>query len=173
MYPYLKALHIIFFVTWFAGLFYTVRLFVYNTEAFKKAGQAQLTMVNQFNIMIRRLWLAITWPSCLLTLFFGGWLLTYYPVLPHWLLVKLIFVAALVTYHLSLHAIYLQQRRLVFRYSHRMLRIWNELPTVFLVVIVFLAVTKSANSAGVTLPAAVLLIALIFGFLRLSGKLKA
>ena len=63
MYAYLKALHIIFIVTWFAGLFYIVRLFIYNTEAGDKDAVERDILRRQFGIMMKRLWYGITWPS--------------------------------------------------------------------------------------------------------------
>jgi protoporphyrinogen IX oxidase len=68
LYPYLKALHIIFVVTWFAGMFYLPRLFIYNTEAGDKPAVERDVLRNQFGIMMRRLWYGITWPSAVLTL---------------------------------------------------------------------------------------------------------
>ncbi len=143
---YIKALHIIFVVTWFAGLFYTVRLFIYNREARDKAEPEKTILQNQFNIMIKRLWYGITWPSCILTLFFGGWLLHYYAQLPAWLWIKLVFVSGLFLYHLSLHVLYRQQRKGIFKYSSHQLRMWNEVATVFLVAIVMLVVVQTALS---------------------------
>jgi len=142
-YFYLKALHIIFVVTWFAGLFYTVRLFIYHREAQGKAEPERSLLSSQFVIMTRRLWLGITWPSCLLTLTFGAGLLTYNYPFPRWLWIKLAWVAALLAYHVSLHILYRQQRAGIFRFSSRQLRIWNEVATVFLVAIVMLAVVRS------------------------------
>ena len=69
MFLYIKALHIIFIVTWFSGLFYIVRLFIYNTEAGQKAEPEKSILQRQFSIMIKRLWLGITWPSAVLTFF--------------------------------------------------------------------------------------------------------
>ncbi len=71
MYNYIKALHIIFIVTWFSGLFYMVRLFIYHTEAAGKPEPARSILQEQFRLMIRRLWMGITWPSAILTLIFG------------------------------------------------------------------------------------------------------
>ena len=67
---YVKALHIIFIVTWFSGLFYIVRLFIYNTEALTEPEPAAGILQKQFSLMIKRLWLGITWPSAVLTLIF-------------------------------------------------------------------------------------------------------
>lgn len=146
MYYYVKALHIIFIVTWFSGMFYIVRLFIYNTEAELREEAEKNVLRSQFNMMIRRLWLGITWPSAILTLGFGGWMWALYGTLPGWLLVKLVFVAGLYAYHLSLHSIYRQQMRGVFSYSSQQLRIWNELATIFLVAIVMIVVVKQGLS---------------------------
>jgi putative membrane protein len=146
MYLYIKALHIIFIVTWFSGMFYIVRLFIYNTEAGEKEEIEKNILRKQFSIMIKRLWLGITWPSAILTLLFGGWLWSMLGALPAWLLVKLCFVAGLYIYHLTLHAIYKQQMKGVFKYSSQKLRIWNEVATIFLVAIVMLVVVKQSLS---------------------------
>ena len=129
MYLYIKALHIIFIVTWFAGLFYIVRLFIYNTEAAEKSEPEKSILQQQFGIMIKRLWLGITWPSAVLTLIFGPWMWYIYGSLPKWLMIKLFFVVLLYAYHFSLHAIYKQQQHGVFKFSSQQLRIWNEVAT--------------------------------------------
>ncbi len=146
MYNYIKALHIIFVVTWFSGLFYTVRLFIYNTEAGEKSDVEKAILHPQFNTMIKRLWFGITWPSAVLTLIFGTWLLVLYGRIPPWLWTKLFFVTALFLYHLSLHYIFNQQMEGRFRYTSKNLRIWNEVATIFLVTIVMLVVVKQQLS---------------------------
>ena len=146
MYLYIKALHIIFIVTWFSGMFYIVRLFIYNTEASVKEEPEKNILQNQFSIMIRRLWLGITWPSAILTLIFGSWLWSLYGFFPQWLVIKLCFVAGLYLYHFSLHIIYKQQAKGVFKYTSQQLRIWNEMATIFLVAIVMLVVVKQNMS---------------------------
>lgn len=146
-YFYLKALHIIFVVTWFSGMFYLGRLFIYNREAQDKPETERAVLQPQFNLMIRRLLFGITWPSAILTLIFGGSLFSYYyPHVPAWLWIKLGLVLLLFAYHLSLHRIYRQQRVLSFRQTSTQLRMWNEVPTVFLVAIVMLAVVKQSLS---------------------------
>lgn len=155
MYNYLKALHIIFIVTWFAGMFYIVRLYIYNTEANSKPEPERSILHKNFSVMIKRLWLGITWPSAILTLIFGPWVMfhSYFQwyrllFLPagKWLLIKLIFVVLLYVYHFTLHAIYKQQAKGVFNYSSQQLRLWNEVATIFLVPIVMLATVKSGIS---------------------------
>ena len=153
MYEYIKALHIIFIVTWFAGMFYIVRLFIYNTEANEKPEPEKTILQRQFSVMIKRLWLGITWPSAFLTCIFGPWVMLngnwdkrLFEEGGKWLLIKLIFVILLYVYHFSLHTIYKQQKRGIFKYSSQQLRIWNEVATVFLVPIVMLATVKSSIS---------------------------
>jgi putative membrane protein len=153
MYQYLKALHIIFMVTWFAGLFYMPRFFIYNTEATSKPEMEQKILRNQFEIMMRRLWLGITWPSAVLTLiigpvvmFVGHWQQTLFEPQGRWLLIKLIFVIFLYLYFFTLHRVYREQLKGIFKYSSQQLRIWNEVATIFLVAIVMLAVVKKSLS---------------------------
>jgi putative membrane protein len=153
MYFYLKALHIVFIVTWFAGMFYIVRLFIYNTEANEKAEPERMILQRQFNLMIKRLWFGITWPSAVLTLILGPWVMlngNWENKLTdpegRWLLIKLVFVLLLYFYHFSLHSIYKQQSKGIFKYSSQKLRVWNEVATIFLVAIVMLATVKSGMS---------------------------
>jgi len=146
MYNYIKALHIIFIVTWFSGMFYIVRLFIYNTEANDKPEPERSILVSQFSIMIKRLWLGITWPSAILTLIFGPWMWYLMGATPDWLMVKLCFVIGLYAYFFTLNAIYKQQAKGIFKYSSQKLRIWNEVATIFLIAIVMLAVVKNSMS---------------------------
>src|SRR5215831_20614392 len=152
-YLYLKSIHIIFIVTWFAGMFYIVRLYIYNTEANLKSEPERSILQKHFNIMIRRLWLGITWPSAILTLILGPWVMVnggWDKLLMQdsgkWLLIKLIFVFFLYIYHFTLHSIYKQQAKGIFKYSSNQLRILNEVATIFLVPIVILATVKSSIS---------------------------
>lgn len=147
MYNYIKALHIIFIVTWFSGMFYIVRLFIYNREAQDKSAQEKDILTSQFSIMIKRLWLGITWPSALLTLFLGIWMWRLFGSLPNWLAIKLCLVGLLYLYHLTLHYIYLQQLKGIFSWSSDQLRLWNELATLFLISIVLLVVVKQSLNA--------------------------
>jgi len=153
MYFYLKALHIIFIVTWFAGMFYMPRFFIYNTEALEKGEPEKTILQKQFRIMMSRLWYGITWPSAVLTLAFGptvmitgGWNKMILEPGGRWLLIKLFFVLFLYLYHFSLHRIYKQQMQGVFRYTSQQLRIWNEVATIFLIAIVMLATVKQGLS---------------------------
>lgn len=142
---YVRALHIIFVVTWFAGLFYMPRLFVYAAEASREEDHKRDILIGQFTLMQRRLWFGITWPSAVLTLIFGLWMLdTIGWFISGWLWVKLGFVVGLYLYHLSLHHIFRTQQRGEFRYTGNQLRIWNEVATIFLVAIVFLVELRNA-----------------------------
>jgi putative membrane protein len=147
MYNFIKALHIIFIVTWFAGMFYMPRLFIYNTEALDRPDQEKAILQKQFRVMMTRLWLGITWPSAILTLVLGPWTWYLLGSLPQWLVIKLFFVVGLYLYHFSLHIIYREQIRGVFKYSSQQLRMWNEVATLFLFAIVFLAVIKEGVGA--------------------------
>lgn len=143
---YVKALHIIFVVTWFAGLFYIPRLFIYQTEAEKKLEPAKEILQTQFKLMSKRLWYIITWPSAILASFFAIWMLYKNPIylqMP-WMHVKLAFVLALYFYHYSCHRIYKQLQNDIIKYSALQLRIWNEIATIILFAVVFLVTLKSA-----------------------------
>jgi protoporphyrinogen IX oxidase len=143
---YIKALHIIFVVTWFSGMFYLGRLFIYNREAQDRNEVERNVLQPQFNLMIKRLLFGITWPSAVLTIVFGLWMLSYFPAVPIWLWIKMSLVVLLFAYHLSLHSIYKAQKSLKFKHSSTQLRMWNEVPTVFLVAIVMLVVVRQALS---------------------------
>ncbi|MDO9373531.1 MAG: CopD family protein [Ferruginibacter sp.] len=146
MYLYVKAIHIIFIVTWFSGMFYIVRLFIYNTEAQEKSEVDKQVLTPQFTIMIRRLWLGITWPSAILTLIFGVWLATYFNPVPQWLWIKLGFVVVLYAYHFTLQKIYRDEMKGRFLYTSNQLRIWNEVATILLIAIVMLVSVKQSMS---------------------------
>ena len=174
MYLYLKALHIIFIVTWFAGLFYFPRLFIYNTEANEKPTAVKEALQVQFAIMMKRLWYGITWPSAVLTLIFGllilfkgGWDIILFKPAGSWMLVKLIFVFFLYLYHFSLHKIYKQQIKGIFRYTSQQLRIWNEVATIFLIAIVMLVVVKQNISVAWGLAGLVLFIVLLMSAIKI------
>ena len=147
LYFYIKALHIIFVITWFSGLFYIVRLFIYSAEANEKPEPDRSILLKELGIMQSRLWYIITWPSAILTLIFGTWMGILYGSLPPWLLVKLAFVLGLFVYHMTLNKILKDQQKGIFRWSSHKLRIWNEVATLFLFAIVMLAVVKELLDA--------------------------
>lgn len=146
---YIKALHIIFVVTWFAGLFYIVRLFIYFVEAAKEEENAKAILQKQYKLMSKRLWYGITWPSAILTAVFATWLFStnfsYYISQP-WMHIKLTFVIALYVYHFMCHRMFVQLINDKLKFSSFKLRIFNEVATVFLFAIVFLVVLKNAIS---------------------------
>ena len=144
----LKALHIIFIVTWFAGLFYIVRLFIYQTEALAKPEPDRSILHDQLSKMARLLWFVIAWPSAIITLIFGVSLLV---AQPQWLKmpfmhIKLTFVLVLYLYHLGCHRVYKQLQNGIAKYSSTQLRVWNEIATIILVAVVFLIVKKDQIS---------------------------
>ena len=145
---YLKAVHIIFIVTWFAGMFYITRLFVYIVEAHDKTEPEKSILLKQLKMMARRLWFGITWPSAVITLIMGTSLLINQPsYLQHGFMhIKLTLVLLLYLYHFSLHRIFRQLQSDTVRYTSQQLRMWNEIATLFLISIVFIIVLKNALS---------------------------
>ncbi len=147
-YPILKALHIIFIVTWFAGLFYIIRLFIYFAEAGLEVEPKKEILQSQYKTMSMRLWYIITWPSAIITLVLATLLLSSEVgrvfLKQPWMHVKLSFILLLYIYHGYSHVLYrrLQTGRLT--WTSKKLRMWNELPTLILFSVVFLVVLKSA-----------------------------
>jgi len=172
MYSYLKALHIIFVVTWFSGLFYIVRLFIYNTEANLKPENEGKILRQQFNMMIKRLWLGITWPSAIVTLILGPTVLYIYGSIDNWMWIKLAFVLGLYLYHFSLQRIYSEQQKGIFRFTSSQLRIWNEVATVFLVAIVMLVSVKSNMSFVWGLIGLVIFVILLMSAIRIYKSIR-
>ena len=145
-YLYIKSLHIIFITTWFAGLFYIIRLFIYYKEAEEKPEIEKKILLKQYQLMIKRLWYIITWPSAVLATFFAIWLLILQPgwLQQNWMLIKLGFVVALYTYHWSCQLMYNQIEKGYLKYSSFALRIWNEVATIILFACVFLVILKTS-----------------------------
>tara|TARA_R110002049_G_scaffold114927_1_gene266645 strand:- start:59018 stop:59563 length:546 start_codon:yes stop_codon:yes gene_type:complete len=145
-YFYLKAFHLIFVITWFAGLFYIPRLFVYQIEAFHKSSPDKEILGTQLKLMAKRLWFIITWPSAILAILFGLSLFYLNPMLIYqpWMQVKLAFVVLLIIYHLKTHHYFKQLQNDVVKKSSSFMRIWNEGATFILFAVVFLVILKSA-----------------------------
>ncbi|MBL4605919.1 MAG: CopD family protein [Flavobacteriaceae bacterium] len=145
-FSYVKALHLIFVITWFAGLFYIVRLFIYHVEAEDKEEPAKEILQTQYKLMSKRLWYIITWPSAIFATIFAIWMLVLQPVFltMGWMHVKLTFVFALFFYHAGCHKIFIQLQNDIIKYTSFKLRIWNEVATIILFAIVFLVVLQSA-----------------------------
>lgn len=144
---YLKAVHIIGFVTWFAGILYLVRLFVYHIEALE--AHKDDSIVEEYHRMQTLLYRIIATPGMVITLVCGIAMLVYTPgfLQQSWIHAKLLLITFLVIYHLYCGRIIssLLEGRAVFTSWH--MRLFNELPTVLLAAIVFLAVLKNNLNA--------------------------
>jgi len=145
-YNYIKSLHLIFVITWFAGLFYIVRLFVYHIEANSKPSPEREILIKQYKLMSYRLWYIITWPSAVLATIFAVTLLVLLPewLKQPWMHVKLTFVFLLFLYHLKCHSIFKQLQNDDVKYTTGFMRLWNEGATIILFAVVFLVILKSA-----------------------------
>jgi protoporphyrinogen IX oxidase len=134
---WLKALHVIAVVTWFAGLFYLPRLYVYHAQA------SDLISTRRFETMERRLF-AIMTIGAAASIFFGGLMLLESPgyLQMMWLKVKLLFVALVIAYHVYCYKLMRDFAAQRSARSARWFRVFNELPSLFLIVIVILAVVK-------------------------------
>ncbi|MCB0461698.1 MAG: CopD family protein [Flavobacteriaceae bacterium] len=166
-YNYIKSLHLIFVITWFAGLFYIPRLFIYQIEAYNKRSPEKEILGEQLKLMAKRLWFIITWPSAILAVVFAVWLLILQPswLSQGWMHIKLLFVILLILYHLKTHQYFLQLQKDYIRYSSNFMRIWNEGATLFLFAIVFLAILKNSINwifgvLGIVLLAVMLMLAI-------------
>ena len=133
---WIKALHIIFLVTWFAGLFYLPRLFMYHSMANDTAG------IERFKIMERRLFYGIMTPGGVLAVIFGLWLWFGYGYDGVWLHIKMVLVLILVGYHVYCGKLLIDFKHDRNRHGHVFYRWLNELPTVILAVVVILTVVK-------------------------------
>ena len=145
-YLYAKAVHIIFVVSWMAGLFYSVRLFIYHTEANDRPETEKNILQKEFEKIEGRLWNIITIPAMVLTVLAGAMMLYLNPDLlsASWMHVKLGFVGLLLVYHFICQNIMKQLKNGIFKYSSNQLRLWNEVATILLVAIVFTVILKSA-----------------------------
>lgn len=145
-YNYIKALHLIFVITWFAGLFYVPRLFIYHIEATEKPEPDKSILVKQLQLMTKRLWNIITWPSVILATLFAVVLFFIHPYLLYqdWMWVKLFFVVLLIIYHIKTHFIYKQFQQGIVKYTSHYMRVYNEGPTMVLFAVIFIVFLKSA-----------------------------
>lgn len=139
-------MHLIFVVTWFAGLFYIPRLFIYHIEANEKPSPEKEILTEQLKLMTKRLWFIITWPSAILCTLFAVWLLVLMPgwLQQPWMHVKLGFVLLLFVYHIRCHLIFKQLQRDEVKYTSQYMRIWNEVATLVLFAVTFLVILKNA-----------------------------
>ncbi len=137
---YVKALHIVFMVTWFAGLFYLPRLFVYHAMAEDDISR------ERFKIMERKLYFGIMAPGALLTIISGTWLLMDYAWAAYhasgWLITKLVLLSILIIYHLHCGKLLFDFKHDRNTHSHVFYRWYNEFPVILLLIIIILAVAK-------------------------------
>lgn len=170
----LKSLHIIFVVTWFAGLFYLPRLFIYQTESLKYQGNERKVLHDHFKLMAKRLLFGITWPSAIMVAVFGfSSAAIFWPWSEHpWLIVKLCFVFFLYLYHFSLHWIYNQLKNDRYPLTPMQLRMWNEVSSVFLVAIVFLVIYKSVLQMGYAMVGLVAFILILLLAIKIYKKIR-
>ena len=135
-------------VCWFAGLFYVVRLFIYHKEADRKKESVKVILQVQYNLMSKRLLSIITWPAAILTTFFGVSMLIDNPILlqQNWMHIKLSFILLLWLYTYSCQIILNQIKIGQIRTTEIKLRIWNEVATLIMFAIIFMAVLKDSIS---------------------------
>jgi len=134
---WIKSLHIIFMVTWFAGLFYLPRLFVYHAES------SDPISIARFKTMEKKLFAGIMTPSAVLTCVFGAWLWLGYGITGGWLMAKLALVAVLIAHHIWLYSLMREFRDDRNRHSHVFYRWINEIPAApILFLVVILVVVK-------------------------------
>jgi putative membrane protein len=169
-YLYLKALHIISVICWFAGLFYLVRLFIYHTESRAKPEPLKQAFHDQFTVMERRLLYGITTPAMLATWVFGLAMIATNPSVMQapWIHFKLLLVVLLSGYSGFCSALYKKLRDGKSTYSSGKLRILNEVPTFFLVAVVLLAVLKDIPYAMIG--TGLFLVLLVVSFILIRKK---
>lgn len=145
-YNYIKSLHLIFIITWFAGLFYIPRLFVYHIEAAAKQEPERSILTTQLKLMTKRLWYIITWPSAILASIFAFWMLYLMPVWleQDWMQVKLGFVVLLYAYHFKCHLIFKEMQNDLIKWTSNQMRLWNEGSTLILFSVIFLVIVRDA-----------------------------
>ncbi|WP_411766047.1 CopD family protein [Winogradskyella sp. A3E31] len=145
-YNYIKSLHLIFVITWFAGLFYIPRLMIYQIEAYHKPSPEKEILGKQLKLMAKRLWYIITWPSAILATFFAVYLVVLLPTWldQGWMQIKLGFVLLLFIYHGMTHVYFKQLQKDVVKKSSNFMRVWNEGATFILFAVVFLVILKNA-----------------------------
>ena len=171
---YVKSLHIIFVVCWFAALFYMVRLFIYTAEAQKKEEPERSILTSQLLITQKKLWYIIGWPSMIGTFIFGWWMIwqnTAYLSMP-WMWLKLFLVGLLFLYHLQCQMLFKKQTDGTFKWSSFKLRLFNELATVFLVGIVFLVTVKSTGSLVWGLLGMIIFAAIMMAFVTIYRNMR-
>lgn len=175
-YPYIKALHLVAVISWFAGLLYIVRLFIYHVETAARPEPERAAFHAQFTLMERRLWFGIAWPAMIAAAVFGLWLMHLVRAWEQpWFHLKAGLLVLLVAYHLACGRIRKDLAAGACRLTSRQLRIWNEAATLLLFAIVFAAVLKSPSAAGKAMLGVLAFGALLVGVLtafRRGGRRK-
>ena len=138
---WIKAWHIIFMVTWFAGLFYLPRLFVYHAMC-KTHGSEDASSIAHFKIMEHKLYFGIMTPGAILTIIFGLWLWLGYGITGTWLHAKLALVGVLVVYHIYCGKLLLDFKHDRNHHSHVYFRWFNEIPVIILIAVILLVEVK-------------------------------
>lgn len=174
LYFWFKALHLVFMVSWFAGLLYIVRLFVYQREAHDKSESEKKILIPQFLLMSKRLWFGITWPAAILTFIFGLSMISLNPALmgAKWLQIKLVLLIFLYAYHFYCHSLFIQIKRGDTPLSSIQLRVLNECGTLFLFAIVFTAVLKTRLAWLQGVVGIVILAVLIMAGIKIYRKVR-
>lgn len=166
--PLFKALHVFGFVSWFAGLFYLVRIFVYHTEAMDRPEPERSILIKEFNAMQWRVYKIICNPGMMITWVCGLAMLYLYGMgwfkEQTWMHVKLVLLIALLLYHLHAKKVIQKLEKGKPYFSGFQFRLWNELPTLFLLSIALLAVYRNTLNflyafAGILVFAALLVMA--------------
>lgn len=174
-YNYIKALHLIFVITWFAGLFYIPRLFIYQIEAVQKPEPDRTILTEQLKLMTKRLWFIITWPSAILASLFAFWMLYLNPawLKMDWMIVKLGFVFLLYLYHIKCHLIFKELQNDVVKWTSTQMRLWNEGSTLILFAVIFLVIVRDAVNWIYGVVGIFLLAAMLMLGIRLYKRLRS
>lgn len=145
-YRYFLAVHVVFVISWMAGLFYILSLFIYHTEANEKEEPERSILVAQFTKMEATLWKIIATPAMIISVLAGVSMLYLNQTLlqTDWMLVKLGFVVGLLIYHFICQRIMKQLRVGIYKMNSFKLRLWRELATILMVAIVFTVILRNA-----------------------------
>jgi putative membrane protein len=171
-----KSLHIIGFVAWFAGLFYLVRMFVYHTEALTENGTKKEILSERYALMENRVYsiictpaMVITWIAGILTIYFYG--MEWFKV-NSWLHIKILLLILLTVYHLYCKKLIAKLKEEKNSFSSFQFRLFNEVPTLFLIAIVILAVFKNLTNVGYAIAVVVLSGIVFYIFTRLYQRIR-
>ncbi len=169
-----KAVHIIAFVAWFAGLFYIVRLFVYHTEALEDGGEGKDILTKQYHLMEKKLYRIIMSPAMGITVLAGSAMLIINPAYlkEGWMHIKLTLVLVLIIYQSICKKVMKKLDKGEMPMKSIQFRLFNEVPTIILVAIVLLAVFRTQMSMTNLMLVIVVLVILIVGATLLAKKAR-